>query len=159
MRVQQLVTPSLEPPLQHRDGARRARRREMAVQLARAVPDGARDAVQFTIEHGDSPWSVRQLAASLGLPRKTLDRRLARAIALTARELIGWARLIALAIRLESSTMSADSIADELRFASPSAMRNLLQRYAGLTPTELRQRGGSEYLFGRLRSELGRATR
>lgn len=158
MRVQQSEAPELEPPL-HRDGARRARRREMAAQLARDVPEAARDAVQFTIENGDHPRSVRQLAASLGLPRKTLDRRLARTIALTARELLGWARLIALAIRLETSTMSADAIATELRFASPSAMRNLLQRYAGLTPTELRQRGGSEYLYGRLRAELGRKAR
>jgi transcriptional regulator GlxA family with amidase domain len=131
----------------------------MAAQLARDVADGARDVVQFAIEHGDSPSSVRQLAAALGLPRKTLDRRLARTISLTARELIGWARLIALAIRLESSTLSADAIATELRFASPSAMRNLLQRYAGLTPRELRQRGGSEYLYGRLRAELGREPR
>jgi transcriptional regulator GlxA family with amidase domain len=131
----------------------------MAAQLARDVPSTAQEVVQFAIDHGDSPWSVRQLAASLGVPRKTLDRRLAKAITLTARELIGWARLIALAIRLESSTMSADGIAIELRFASPSAMRNLLQRYAGLTPTELRQRGGSEYLYGRLRAELRRVAR
>lgn len=126
----------------------------MAAQLAAAVPPAARDAVQFAMEHGDTPWSVRDRAAQLGVPRKTLDRRLAKTITLTARELIGWARLIALAFRLESSTMSADSIASDLHFASPSAMRNLLQRYAELTPTELRQRGAPEQLFSRLRAEL-----
>lgn len=128
----------------------------MAAQLARSVPPPARDVIQFTIERGDQPWSVRELASSLGIPRKTLDRRLAKAITLTARELIGWSRLIALAMRLESSAASADAIAAELRFASPSAMRNLLQRYAGLTPTEVRTQGGSEHLFSRLRTELRR---
>src|SRR5262245_6977447 len=110
MRVQPAATPA-PGSITHREGARRARRQDMAAQLAREVPPNARDAVQYVIEHGDQPSSVRELAAALGIPRKTLDRRLAKAIPLTARELIGWARLIALAMRLESSKTSADSIA------------------------------------------------
>jgi AraC-like DNA-binding protein len=84
-----------------------------------------------------------------------MDRRLSKAIRLSARQLIGWGRLLALSMQLEDTVAAVDAIAHELQFSSPSALRNLLQRYAGLTPTELRRLGGSAHLVTRLTTALG----
>jgi AraC-like DNA-binding protein len=137
----------------------RARRHTMSVTLAGLVPPPVQAAAGSAIERGHRPRSVRQLAAAVGVPRKTLDRRLGKAIRLTARQLIGWGRLLAAAMCLENPSATVSAVTAELEFASPSALRNLLQRYAGLTPTQLRQRGGADHLFDRLRKEIERGTR
>jgi AraC-like DNA-binding protein len=45
-------------------------------------------------------------------------------------------------------------VAEELAFASPSALRNLLQRYARMTPTELRRAGGTEHMVNAMMAAL-----
>jgi AraC-like DNA-binding protein len=137
-----------------RRSAHRARRRVIGEALAKDLPVSAQDVVRRAIDQGDAPQSVLQLAGAIGVPRKTMDRRLSKAIPLTARQLIAWGRLLAAAMQLEESTDPVDCISNELEFSSPSALRNLLQRYAAVTPTELRQRGGSAYLLERLSEAL-----
>ncbi|HYV97982.1 MAG TPA: AraC family transcriptional regulator [Gemmatimonadaceae bacterium] len=133
---------------------RRERRRNMAAALASAAAPNVQIAVRLAIEGGEQPRSVIQLAASVGVPRKTLDRWIGNATSLTPRQLLGWCRLLAAALYLDSHATTVAAAADELRFASPSALRNLLQRYAGVTPTELRSRGGADMVFRRLRDQL-----
>lgn len=128
----------------------RMRRIAAAARCASWAPTAARDAVRYAIEHGHTPRSVRDLASALGVPRKTLDRRLSRVSPLTARQAIGWGRLIATAIQLDAPTATVASVAADLEFTSATALRNLLQRYTGMTPTELRAAGGLESLLGML---------
>lgn len=136
-----------EPQARTHESATRA---AIAERVARVVPASVRHVVRYAVEHGDRPRSVTQLAAAVGIPRKSLDRRLAENTRVTARALLTWGRLIAVAMRLADPTVNGSRVARDLRFASPSAMRNLLQRYAKLTPTELRRAGGTEPLVAML---------
>lgn len=136
----------------------RERRASAAARCARSAPDETREAVRHAVQHGHRQMSVRQLADALGVPRKTLDRRFARTCAMTVRQLLGWGRLIAAAMQLEAHGATVGSAARDLRFPSASSLRNLLQRYCRLTPTELMASGGAEYLVERLRESLAAPT-
>ena len=132
----------------------RARRAEVAERVAQLVTGAVRGAVQSAIEHGDRPRRVYELAASIGVRRKTLDRRLFRASAPSAEQLIAWGRLVAAAMFLQRGESSIGGVTRELHFASPCAFRNLLKRYAGLTPSQLREPGGADHLFARLHDAM-----
>jgi AraC-like DNA-binding protein len=126
----------------------------IAERVARVVPAPIRHIVRFAVEQGDRPRSVSELAAAVGIPRKSLDRQLAGTIPVTARELLTWGRLIAVSMRLADPAITTSRIADELEFASPSALRNLLQRYARITPTELRRAGCAEHMVNAMVAAL-----
>ena len=132
----------------------RARRGEMADQLARLVPYPVRLAVRCAIEHGDRRRAIDDLAASMGIARKALDRRLRVAAAPSAEQLIGWGRLLAAAMCFEDPAMSVNAVACELAFPSTCSLRNLLRRYVGIKPSQLRHNGGANYLLGRMRAAL-----
>jgi AraC-like DNA-binding protein len=105
------------------------------------------------------PLDVERIARDLGVTRKTLWQRCQNKHALSPRELLGWCRVLAVAFALEDLGRSVDSIAVELEFPSPSAMRNLLQRYVGLTATELRSHGASAFVVAKLLGILGDGSR
>jgi len=132
----------------------RALRAALAAECAALAPDSARDMVRVAFENGDRPLAVLQLAASLGVPRKTLDRRLLRRSPLTPRRALVWGRLAAIAIALEDHETTVAAVASSLQFTSPTALRNMLQRYTGLTPTELRAAGGLDAISTRIQAIL-----
>jgi AraC-like DNA-binding protein len=100
------------------------------------------------------PLDVERIARELGVTRKTLWQRCHGSNAPSPRELLGWCRVLAVAFALEDLGRSVDSIADELEFPSPSAMRNMVQRYLGLTPSQLRAKGASALALKRLTALL-----
>jgi hypothetical protein len=67
--------------------------------------------------------------------------------------LLTWGRLIVAAQMLDDLNRSADAVTAALKFPSGSAYRNTCQRYVHATPTELRQRGGAEYVVSLLLAE------
>jgi AraC-like DNA-binding protein len=127
-----------------------ADRQCMADEVLRLVssrmPPGARDTLTFFLRHAADSGSVAAAAAALGVDRKTLWNRLAAVRLPPPSELSAWSRLLIAARRLDAPGRSADQVALELNFPSGSAFRNMLRRYTGLTPTALRERGGSRYL-------------
>jgi hypothetical protein len=54
---------------------------------------------------------------------------------------------------LDDLNRSADAVSAALKFPSGSAFRNTCQRYVHATPTELRPRGGAEYVVSQLLAE------
>lgn len=72
----------------------------------------------------------------------TLREHLRRARLPPVNKLIVWARLFHAAHLLGSSRRSVDSVALVLSFPSATAMRNQIQRYTGITPQQIRSRGG-----------------
>ena len=90
------------------------------------------------------------LARSLSLGRRALVRRLSDAGFPPPRRLITWGRLIVAAQLLEDPLRSADAVSLALDFPSGSAFRNTCQRYLRCTPSQLRQRGGAEYVIAGL---------
>jgi AraC-like DNA-binding protein len=133
----------------------------VARQVARAL-DGritalVHDALDFCVRHARELPDVAQLADALHLPRRTLGHRLLRAGSPGAAALISWSRLFVAAELLVDEGRSVDHVGLVLGFASGSALRGMLQRYAGVTPRELRERGGLVHLIGLFLAQAGEA--
>ena len=111
-------------------------------ELSDVIPPSARPVVEHCLRYGSRPLSVEQAAAALGVHRKTLVSRLAQAGLPEPRVVIAWCRLLHLAYALEDFGRSAERAAEDLLFPSSTAMRNLLRRYTGLRPAEVRENGG-----------------
>ena len=107
-----------------------------------AVPAGLRPVLDAALAHGREPLTVPLLARTLGWHRATLWGRCRQHGVRSVEMLIVWCRLIVAARALRTGAGSVEAIAHDLGFASPSALRNLLRRYLGITATELRLGGG-----------------
>jgi len=86
--------------------------------------------------------------------RKTLAARLARAGMPTPLALIGWCRLLAAARAMEEGGRTLEQVALRLEFPGAAALRNMLARYTGLSPREVRRRGGVQSVIAAFRRTL-----
>lgn len=125
--------------------------------LAGRVPALVREAVDYCIRHARDLPDVAQLAAALHLPRRTLGHRLLRAGVPGAAALISWSRLFLAAELLVDDGRSVEQAALTLGFASGSALRGMLHRYAGITPRQLRDNGGLTHLIALFLTRGGEA--
>jgi AraC-like DNA-binding protein len=115
-----------------------------------------RDAVLIVVTRAHERLTPEVLARSLSLGRRALVRRLSEAGFPPPRRLITWGRLIVAAQLLEDPLRSADAVSLALDFPSGSAFRNTCQRYLHATPSQLRQRGGAEYVIAGLMQDGAR---
>jgi AraC-like DNA-binding protein len=90
--------------------------------------------------------AVDDVAARLRVSRRTLVRRCQAAHCPAPAALISWCRLLYAAYLLDDWRRPIDHVADLAGFSSGVAFRNMLRRYTGLRPGELREHGGSEWL-------------
>lgn len=109
--------------------------------IAPETPARVRPLVAYGLKNSYQHLSVDVAARALGLHRKTLAERCAVAGAPPPQQVLGWCRMLAAAILLEEDGRAVDHVAAELGFASGAAFRNMLKRYTGLNPAELRARG------------------
>ena len=109
--------------------------------IAPDTPARVRPLVAYGLKNSYQHLSVDVAARALGLHRKTLAERCAIAGAPPPQQVLGWCRMLAAAILLEEDGRAVDHVAFELGFASGAAFRNMLKRYTGLNPGELRERG------------------
>ena len=105
-----------------------------------------RDALLLAVSRAHERLSPLGLARLLALPRRSVSHRLARAGFPPPQRLLTWGRLIVASHMLEDSHRSADRIAMSLDFPSGSAFRNTCQRYLHATPSDIRARGGANYV-------------
>jgi AraC-like DNA-binding protein len=110
--------------------------------LEDAAPGSVRPIIEYCILHARNAPSVAQVARALGISRKTLVNRLGAAGMPTPSAIIGWCRLLQAAQLIEDPKRSVERIAHELDFPSGAALRNMLKRYTGLQPREVRENGG-----------------
>jgi AraC-like DNA-binding protein len=118
-----------------------------------------RDAVLVAVTRAHENLTGDGLARLLSIPRRSLTKRLTHAGFPAPPRLLTWGRLIVAAQMLDDLNRSADAVSVALRFPSGSAFRNTCQRYVHSTPTELRQRGGAEYVISLLLAEADRKPR
>jgi AraC-like DNA-binding protein len=118
-----------------------------------------RDAVLVAVTRAHDNLTGDGLAQLLSIPRRSLTKRLTHAGFPPPPRLLTWGRLIVAAQMLDDLNRSADAVSAALKFPSGSAFRNTCQRYVHATPTELRQRGGAEYVVSILLAESGRRPR
>jgi AraC-like DNA-binding protein len=122
--------------------------------VAADVPEPARVVVEYCLRHGRRALTVDDLARALGMHRKTLWGRLGRAGLPSPERVINWARLLHAAQRLETTATSLTRVATEYEYGTPGALRNMLNRYAGLAPALVKQPGGFELVLARFHAEL-----
>ena len=107
------------------------------------VPEGLRPLVRVALARAGEPLTVQSIADALGLHRKTLWNRCRRHGVTSVQALMTWCRLLAVEHALRTCTRPVDAIAEELAFASPTALRNAVRRHLRTTPTALRQEAGA----------------
>ncbi len=100
--------------------------------------------------------SVHDLVDALGLHRKTLYNYCRQGGFSGPAELMAWVRLALFAHLMTRSGRTIESIANELEFASPTALRNMVKRYTGRTAGEIRVTGGMACVIASLNLRLGK---
>ena len=129
----------------------------------RGVDSVVYDAVMLAITRAHERLSPAGLARQLSVPRRTVAQKLFVSGYPPPLRLLTWGRLIVAAHMLEDRRRSADRVASSLEFPSGSAFRNTCQRYLHATPSEIRARGGAQYVirtfFRQVSSTAGRAPR
>lgn len=123
------------------EAATRCRNHAVWNDVAPLTPDRVKPLVSYGLRHAHESLTVDAVARALGLHRKTLAERCVLSGSLPPQLMLGWCRMMAAAVLLEDRGRLVDHIALELDFASGTAFRNMLKRYTGLNPAELRAEG------------------
>lgn len=125
-------------------------------ELAPHVPATMRPVLQYCLEHAHDALTVADLARAHGIHRKTLHNRLCEAVLPGPRALLGWCRLLVAAELLEDPKRPIEQVALSLDYPSAAAFRNMLRRYTGLAPSEVRVNGGAACILHAFRMALSR---
>lgn len=125
-------------------------------ELGADVPEGLRPLVRLALARASEPLSVQGIADAMGLHRKTLWSHCRRHGMGNMQALMTWCRLLAAAHALRACTRPVDAIAEELAFASPTALRNAVRRHLRTTPSALRAAGGDRAAYEEFRAWLRR---
>jgi AraC-like DNA-binding protein len=125
-------------------------------EIGPSVPTPARTLVRYFLEHAERAPTVSDVARALGVHRKTLVNRLRSAKLPPPSSLIGWCRLFIAARLLEDSLRTVEQVAHELDFPSGAALRNMLRRYTGLRPQDVREAGGLACMLEAFRRSIDR---
>ncbi|MGE0159444.1 MAG: helix-turn-helix domain-containing protein [Gemmatimonadales bacterium] len=106
------------------------------------VPPREIMAVRLALEGVQRGWSAEELAGMVGLTRAHISMRLRSCGLPSAGHMLTWAKLLHGARWLSDPGRSAQSISRQLEYSSGAAFRRALRTYVGLTPTQIRDRGG-----------------
>jgi AraC-like DNA-binding protein len=109
---------------------------------------------RYCLEHARRDITVEEVAAAMGVHRKTLVDRLKAARLPSPRAMIGWCRLLVAARLLDDPGRTVEQVALKLDFPSGAALRNMFKRYTGLRTTEVRENGGVRCLLHAFKREL-----
>ncbi len=123
-------------------------------ELEALVPANVVPMLRYCLENGRRALTVEEVAAALYVHRKTLVDRLGSAHLPTPSALISWCRLLTAARLLEDPGRSVEQVALLLDFPSGTAMRNMMKRYTGLRPGEIRENGGVRCVLHALKRTL-----
>ncbi|HWE41781.1 MAG TPA: AraC family transcriptional regulator [Gemmatimonadaceae bacterium] len=157
-----LVTDDEDSPSRILEVLAQAGTRSVATLLAAALTGTSRllrDALLLSVTRANSRLTPLVLARQLGVSRRGLAHQLSLEGFPAPQRLITWGRLIVAGQLLESKQTTADAVASALHFPSGSAFRNTCQRYLRATPSEVRRRGGAEYVARSLLRQMRQPAR
>ena len=110
--------------------------------VAALIPVRLQPMIRYCLMYPATARSVHAVAHALGVHRKTLVNR-CHALRLPAPgALVSWCQLLLIAHYLGRGHATVESIAQQLDFPSATALRNLLKRYTGMRPQDVRAAGG-----------------
>lgn len=110
--------------------------------IAPDVPPTLFPLFEFCLSYPERATSVQAVAQVLGVHRKTLVNYCAQASLPPPGAVLAWCRLLLVGHFLETPGRTVEGIALRVEFASATALRNMLRRYTGLRPQQVRERGG-----------------
>ena len=128
--------------------------RAIMAELESVIPPNIMPMMRFCLENGRRALTVEDVADALSVHRKTLVDRLTAAHLPTPSAVIAWCRLLVAARLLEDPGRSIEQVALLLDFPSGTSMRNMMKRYTGLRPGEIRENGGVRCVLRVLRLQL-----
>ncbi|MEO6445520.1 MAG: helix-turn-helix domain-containing protein [Gemmatimonadaceae bacterium] len=118
------------------------------------IPPNIMPMIRYCLENGRRAMTVEDVAEALSVHRKTLVDRLTAAGLPTPSAVIAWCRMLVAARLLEDPGRSIEQVALLLDFPSGTSLRNMMKRYTGLRPGEIRENGGVRCVLHALRREL-----
>lgn len=118
------------------------------------VPEGLQSIFLFSLEHAGRRMEVTELAASIGLSKRTLSWRMAQHGAPSPRLFLTWCRLLVAALLLDDSGRTLDSVADQLNFSGGHSLGGVFFRYMGKGVAALRQHGVLAEVVQAFRDEM-----
>lgn len=124
------------------------------VDLAPLVPPNILPFLRHCLEHARRELTVEEVAAALGVHRKTLVDRLKAANLPSPSSIISWCRILLAARLLEDPGRTVEQVALMLDFPSGTALRNMMKRYTGLRSAEVRENGGVRCVLHAFKREL-----
>jgi AraC-like DNA-binding protein len=110
--------------------------------LNRPTPKMASAIIDCCVVRAANPPTVDELAAHVGVHRRTLARQLFAFGLPSAEAMIGWGRILLAASLIEETRAPIEAIALKLGFLSVSAFRTMFKRYTGFGPSDASQAGG-----------------
>ncbi len=123
-------------------------------ELEPVVPATIVPMIRYCLENSRRALTVEQVAEALGVHRKTLVDRVSTAGLPTPSAIISWCRLLIAARLLEDPGRSVEQVALLLDFPSGTSMRNMMKRYTGLRPGEVRENGGVRCVMHSFKREI-----
>ena len=117
--------------------------------IAAAAPQVPRDALAYCLENASRPITIVELARAIGVNRKTLLNRFARADVPPPSTIVSWCRLLHAARELEDPARTVDDVATRSGFGSGAALRKMFRRYTGRRPAQVRKAGGARWVLQR----------
>jgi AraC-like DNA-binding protein len=122
--------------------------------IASDVPTALLPLFEFCLAYPERATSVQAVAHVLGVHRKTLVNYCAQGSLPPPGAVIAWCRLLLVGHFLETPGRTVEGIALRVEFASATALRNMLRRYTGLRPQQVRERGGLRCIVDAFRRSL-----
>jgi AraC-like DNA-binding protein len=110
--------------------------------------------LEHCLSFGRRGITVASAAVALGVHRKTLVNLCARSKLPPPAILLGWCRLFLVAALLERKSYTVERIAHELEYPSSTALRNAIRRYVGVTATQVRERGGLQFVLDHFAAQM-----
>jgi AraC-like DNA-binding protein len=118
------------------------------------LPLEIRTLVDYCLQYPKEATTVEAVARALGVHRKTLANYCLRAGVPVPGALVAWCRLLIAGQLLRTQTGTVETIALQLEFPSSTAFRNMLKRYAGLRPRDVRRPDGLDQLIALFRAAV-----
>jgi AraC-like DNA-binding protein len=123
-------------------------------ELGTLLPGRLRAVAQHCLQHPRESRSVSAVAESLGLNRRTLVNYCRATHFVTPGALISWCQLLLASYYLRSGVVSVATVARYLDIPSATGLRNMLKRYTGFRPCDLRCDEGVQRVLTQLRASL-----
>jgi AraC-like DNA-binding protein len=122
--------------------------------IASDIPPVLLPLFEFCLAYPERATSVQAVAHVLGVHRKTLVNYCAQASLPPPGAILAWCRLLLVGHFLEMPSRTVEGIALRVEFASATALRNMLRRYTGLRPQQVREHGGLRCVVDAFRRSL-----